>query len=503
MPMLNKILISLKRNADKSLLFLIMSSILGSVVFGAMIVSQAVINTEMSLRRNLPPIVTVDVVFPSDMSWEVIAGLELEGVTLDLIREIGQLPYVSEMDYSFHMFGWEVPKNYELQLVEREGFEANISTLTTQHLRRRDFIDLNQGLIRIVDGRNFTEEEMLTLTDVFPVLISDKLASLNGLTVGSNFQLDSVTRGEFSPDGGVWGFEETARLHFEFQVIGIFEIASEIIVFHECSETCEEYWENNLSTITLLNRLYTPDWVSTVRNQAVELALSEIYDWWIIEDSSYVARWTQLAFVLNDPLDLPTFETTVNAMLPEFWEVVTLSDTFAPMTGAMQSINWMAEQLVYFVIIVAIVVLTLIIVLMLHGRRHEVGIYLALGEKRWKIIVQMMLEVVINASLGGIVAILLGNVLARTFSEQLLMNELAHQLESRLEREVSFSPVWDSLHWFSPGVISLEEAAELHEITIDAESMIIFIGASLLVVMASSIVPIVYLTKISLKKVLL
>jgi len=140
---------------------------------------------------------------------------------------------------------------------------------------------------------------------------------------------------------------------------------------------------------------------------------------------------------------------------------------------------------------------------MLHSRRHEVGIYLALGEKRWKIVVQMMLEVVFNATLGIIVAVLIGNVLARTFSEQLLITELAHQLERRVEPDVSFNPVWDSLHWFSPGVISLEEAAELHEITIEMESVFIFIGASLLVVMVSSVVPIAYLTKINPKKVLL
>lgn len=494
MSIFNKIWISLKRNFGKSLLFLIMTLILGSVVFGAMIVSQAVVNTETAIRRNTPPIVTIERRLPADMPVEVIMGLELENVTLDQVREIGQLPYVAEMDYSFHSFGWEVPPNSDLELAERDGFAANISSITTQYLRRPDFIDLNQGLIRIIDGRNFTDEEMLMPRDVFPVLISDELANLNQLNIGSVFALDTVIRGEHTPDGSILGIAETARLHFEFQVIGIFEIASEIIAGDD--------WENNLSTITLLNRLYTAAWVSTVSSQAVELALYEIYDWWEIEEST-IDRWSQLVFLLNDPLDLPAFETAASAMLPEFWEVVTLSDTFAPMTGAMQSINWIAEQLVYFVVIVAMVVLTLLIILMLHGRRHEIGIYLALGEKRWKIVAQIMLEVLANAMLGIIVAVLIGNLLARNLSEQLLLNELAHQIDLRPNIEESFSPVWDSLHWFSPGIITLEEAAELHEITIDMESTVIFLGGSLLVVIISSVIPIAYLTKISPKKVLL
>jgi len=494
MSMLSKIWISLKRNFGKSLLFFIMTLILGSVVFVAIIISQAVTNTEMNLRRNLPPITTIEFRFPLDMPIEVVMGLELEDVTLDLVREIGQLPYVIGMDYSFHRFGWEVPPNSELQLAQRGGFTANISSITTQHLRRTDFVDLNQGLIRIVDGRNFTNEEMLTLGDVFPVLISNELADLNNFTVGSTFILDSVIRGDFHPDGSIWGIEETARLHFDFQVIGIFELASEIIAGNE--------WESNFSTITLLNRLYTPAWVDQVASMEIQLALYEIYDWWEISEPS-VDGWSQLVFLLNDPLDLPAFEVAAGAMLPEFWEVVTLSDTFAPMTGAMQSINWIAEQIVYFVIILAVVVLTLLIALMLHGRRHEVGIYLALGEKRWKIVTQMMLEVVVNAIFGVVIAILLGNILARNFSEQLLLDELAHQIESRPIQEESFNPVWDSLHWFSPGVISLEEAEKLHEIVIDMELIAIFLGGSLLVVIVSSVVPIVYLTKISPKKVLL
>lgn len=70
----------------------------------------------------------------------------------------------------------------------------------------------------------------------------------------------------------------------------------------------------------------------------------------------------------------------------------------------------MADQIVCFVIVVAVIVLTLVIALMLHGRRHEVGIYLALGERKAKIVTQVMVEVVINASLGIVIAILLGNI---------------------------------------------------------------------------------------------
>ena len=493
MGIFNKILISIKRNWGKSLLFLIITMILGSVVFGAMVISQAVFNTEMVLRRNLPPIVTIEFRLPHNMDLEDI--MTLEPVTLDHMREIGELPYVSALDYSFHQFGIEPSHDSDFRVVKTEHFDvATPDSVSVQYIRRPDFIDLNQGLVRIVDGRTFTNEEMTIQTGTFPVLISAELADINNLSVGKTFNLDSVVRGEFRPDGTILGIEEIGRLPFEFQIIGIFEIAREFM--------SDNNWRNEYTMVTLLNRLYTPAWTSLVQNEVRDRFMYERYEWWEMSEST-IDFWIQLAFTLYDPLDIAAFEEAALAMLPEFWEVITLADTFAPMTSAMMSINWMAEQLVYFVIIIAVIVLTLLIVLVLHERRHEVGIYLALGEKKWKIIIQMMSEVIVNAIVGIVASILIGNLLAQNFSEQLLVQELASQIERRPVDEDSFSPNWDSLHWFSTGNITLEETMELHEISIDVGSTVMFVGGSVLIIVIVSVVPIIYLTKISPKKVLL
>ena len=491
--------ISLKRNLGKTLLLFSLVLILGSGVAGAILASQAVLNAEKMLRMSLPPVATIELHLPDDIFDE--PDVEIEFVTLDLIHEIAELPYVALADYSFHHF-WESSRDANINIYPvafRTFLPSPISYLMTQHVRRSHFIDLNTGLIRLVDGRTFTEAEMTTQNDVFPVVVSREFSELNQLNVGSFFYLDSVIRGEFVPteDGlMIMGMDEIARLQFEFEIIGIFELTREI--------SAGDNWANDYSTAVLLNRLYTPTWVSFKVEELSQLVRYERYDWWELQEI-YQDHWFQLAFLLYDPLDLPHFEVDASARLPAYWEVVTLSNIFATMTGAMETIRWIAENVVLFISGVAIVVLTLIVVLNLHDRKFEVGVYLALGKSRWKIVLQFMLEVLMIGGLALALSLLTGQLLARTFSEQFLYQELIHQEELRTqEREdTSFLPMLDPLHWFSPGNMSIEEMMVHYEVRLDVETVFIFYGLGVLVLVLSSIIPTIYLFRLSASKILL
>jgi len=500
MNVFQRIWISLKRKFGTIFLLFLLTFILGSVVVGTILVSQAVLNVEESLRRNLPPVATLELHLPYDFwdgfEWDSNESFELDHVTLDLIYEIADLPYVAEMDHSFHSF-WESPIDSGIIPVTLGDILPTLmDDLTTQHIRRPDFIDLNTGLISLVEGRNFTEEEINVRSDIFPVLISSKLADLNQLSVGSIFYLESVLRGEFLPDGSILGIEETGRFQFEFEVIGIFELAREIVAGGE--------WENDYSTFTILNRLYTPAWVAVEVSDIRELFLYEKHDWWEIQEP-YQDTWLQLAFLLYDPFDLPTFEDAANELLPNYWEVITLSNAFATISGTAETISRISEIIIWFVVSVAIVVLTLVVMLILRERKYEIGVYLALGERRWKVILQLMLEVLTI----GIVAIALslgsGSILARTSSEYFLRQQLIYQEELRVQQKenTSFSPLWDPLHWFSPGAPTIEEMMEQYEVILDAEVITWFSSVSILVLVVSSIIPTIYILRFSPKEILM
>ena len=496
MNILKKVWISLKRNCGKTFLFFTLIATLGSVAIFSVLVSQAVLNTEESLRRNLPPITTIELQLPIDFDFDADT---IEELSIDIINEISELPYVLDMDHSFHAF-WSNPNNSTLSgvTVDVEGDESAFTPefLTTQYSSRPDFIDLNTRLINIIDGRTFTEEEMNNRADIFPVIISNEFASLNQLSVDSIFPIYYTIRGEFFQDGDdivIMGTEEIGRIQFEFKVVGIFELTREIIA--------GDALENAISTSVMLNRFYTPNWVSFQTHELRQLFLHEKYDWWEIETYPEDPFWFQIAFLLRDPLDLVAFEKAAQALLPDHWEVVTLSNTFAPLTAAMDSITWMAEAIALFVVGVSVIVLTLFVMLNLHDRKYEIGVYLALGEKRLKIVLQIMLEVLLSGTLAIAFSIAIGNLLAHSFSEQILYQQIGdHEAEIV---ETFFTPETDPLHWFSSGDLSIEEMMEQYEVTLETEIIMWFYGLSIIVLSISSVLPIAYILRLSPSKILL
>jgi len=487
-----KVGLSLKRNIGKNLLLFIITLILGTVITGIILMSQAVANTEASLRRNLPPIVTIeanllDYFNPYDSSFE------LEPVTFQMLDEIASLPYVSDMDHSFHSFGWESPVESSLAVVTSVYFPEFDLSLTTQHIRRSDFIDLNSGLISLVVGRTFSDTELIERRDVFPILISNEFAQLNNLSEGEIFSFDHVIRGDRTEDGTTWGIEEVGRLHFEFEVIGIFEIADKIIAGSS--------WENDYSRLTLLNRFYTPTWVSVVVNEQVDIFLYERYDWWELTESFEGEFWIQLAIMLYDTAYMEVFEERADEILPPYIGIGTLSNIFGPLEVTSQNMQRLSEMMVIFVIIVSVVVLGLVIIMGMRERRYEIGVYLALGEKRTRLVIQLMLEVLIIGTLAVTLSLVIGNVLAANFSENFIVNQMFEQ-EQHLAN-ISFVPVFESLHWFSPGNLSLEEMIANYEVVLTTETAFMFYGVSMAVLIVASIVPTVYLFKFSTHKILL
>ena len=83
---------SIKRKPGKSLILLLLVFILGTVISGAISISQAVVNTERGIRRSLPPVVTItedweaaQSIFESQGEWPT------DRLTPQMLREISQL----------------------------------------------------------------------------------------------------------------------------------------------------------------------------------------------------------------------------------------------------------------------------------------------------------------------------------------------------------------------------------------------------------------------------
>ncbi|CKJ22871.1 transmembrane protein Vexp3 [Streptococcus pneumoniae] len=82
-------------------------------------------------------------------------------------------------------------------------------------------------------------------------------------------------------------------------------------------------------------------------------------------------------------------------------------------------------MIIYIVSIAGAIILGLIIMLSIKGRRKEMGILLSIGEKKWKLMAQFVVEVVCVAILAFGLSITTGAKVSQYIGDNLLSNEIA------------------------------------------------------------------------------
>ena len=513
MNLFKRAMISLKRSPMKTGLLFLMVVILGSLVSGAIAVIQAMHQTDLSLRRSLPPVVTVTrnetigdyISHMDDEEWN--AWLDSTDITYEMLQEISQLPYVADFDFyvTGSMFGDDLVKVPPADISNLPDYNdplhgiAGLRHFQLKGVNRGSFTDFNTGLIELVEGRTFTDEEARSLSETSVALISRPFAQVNGLNVGDEIRLDNTIFDEFREDvlnlsvNEIFSEENVlARETYQLEVIGIFEIAREIVAGNA--------WLNDILTHELTNQIYVPFQIA----KAPASLLEELQDfYWPFPQ----LLWSQILFVLNDPLDLMAFEAAANEILAPAWQIEDLSNIYADMQTSMENMRWIANLILWGTVVAAIVTLSLLVTLFLYDRRKEIGIYLALGENRIKIVTQMMVEALIIGTIAIMVSLFIGNLMANHFSEDLLHNELMSQTEQRvasLQNEGQYQlPGLDSLSWFSPGDMSIEEMMAHYDLTLTLTSSLIFYGMGSAILIFSSALPILYVLRLEPNKILL
>jgi len=497
---------SVKRRPVKSITFFVLIFLLSALTAGAITAQQAIHNTDANLRRRMPTITMIEpevVVDPETGEWPLE---ELPILTPELIREVANLPYVAFFDYAIDVGHWSVTSS-DLEAWTGEEIGVfwptwNYSIGLGAYLRPRgvsspEFIEARQGLIELVDGRTFTEEELVNRTEVTPVIISSELARLNGLEVGSTFdsRLTVWDRGdEESMHDGTQTYEErgftaTVDETFPMEVIGIFE-----------AEVPEIPTDNPDLGFPILNqvaaihhRVYLPNHVA-----------EEMFDLRIegemaagIMDEAFDANVLHF-FTLADPMYYNDFVQAVS-QLEGNWEVLDLSSGFQEVSASMENMQGIAHFILMGSIGATVVVVSLLVLLFLRDRKHEIGVYLAMGDGKKNIVMQMVLELVPLAVLGLTLALLVGNVASTAMSREMLSQDLAANPPT--SESVQMGGSLENLGYRF--TTTHEEMFESFEISLDGRTVVMFYGIGLGTVLVSTFIPIAFVVHTDPKKLLM
>jgi len=504
---------TLKRKIGSTLILLALILLLGTLVSAAVSVLFAVERTHHNLRSQLPAIATIRLDESSILEQELLTGImpEFSHVTAPLIKEIGNLTYVRMFDYTawgYRFFSHDLRRTFDpnwFLLVEHTGtMQEQIdlgSLVETVGLDFDQFLlkgvqlpyiaDIEAGLIELVSGRTFTENEIY---NVYPVaLVSQQFLNSNNLMLGDSmrfyYKIFEERPGLMIPEFHFSDDNLLARRGVDLDIIGVFD-------YQLPSGEGINFW-NIESYINMVNRIYVPNaFIESMLSlylEAFENLDSELFEMLsAVEDVSDMIYYENILFLLNCPSELDSFSTAASNILPDFWIPSYLSSAYAEISNSMLMINDLAIQVLVGTVIAAICLITLLLLIFIKDRQNELGIYLVLGEKKGTILKQLIYEVLFVSVIAIFFAIFIGNVMAEQISTSMIQRDLIQQADQEGSNLISNRMLEGMGFRFE---MTHEQMLASYDVSMDVQAVLIFISVSVGVIILALVLPSIYILK--------
>ncbi|MBE7123565.1 ABC transporter permease [Bacillus cereus] len=240
------------------------------------------------------------------------------------------------------------------------------------------------GKSKIIDGKPITEQ----MKDQNVALMEKRLAEQNNLKVGDKVKVQSGDK------------KET----LEVEIIGIYETNE------------QPMGQNPPPMMNPANKLYMPH--STLKK---------------LETDEGTRSSIQVVYLLNDPQYIDAFKKEAKKSDIDFnyFKLDAHDSLYKQMIGPIENIASTSQMIIYMVSIAGAIILGLIIMLSIKGRRKEMGILLSIGEKKWKLMAQFVVEVVCIAILAFGLSLTTGAKVSQFVGDNLLSSEIATESEEK------------------------------------------------------------------------
>lgn len=475
MNFLKRAFLSLVRRKGKSLILLVIIFILSNVMAGSIAIGQASNNVERTIKLQLGANASVELDWEKMQDWTEEQWNSLEYITPEIADKIGGLSYVKYYDYSSETYiNSTTLTQYDPNMVE----VPTISYFPIKGVQYAPILDIVNGNATLVNGRTFNESE-ITNAD-YVALISDKVAELNNIFVGDVIYLQNT----FS----IWKEDNTVeevKRDIALEVIGIF------------TPKVEQSEENNGGWIdyTPFNRIYVPNGVVHAENRWMNEQYAIAYpDSNIKIDQIYITP----TFVLNNPEDVESFRTEAKNLLPDYYKVTVSSDAYDSVAGPIKFIGSLSNIILYVAIGATILILSLVVILFLRDRKHELGIYLSLGESKSKVVGQILIEVLSIAIIAITLSLLTGNSIAESTSQSMM--DLRNEITGNTDNG---GVIYKDMGYYPTNGVTEDDVLEAYKIEFSWDYVLILYGVGLGTVLLSSIAPMIYILRLKPKKIMM
>ena len=287
-------------------------------------------------------------------------------------------------------------------------------------------IEIEDGEYQIVEGRFYNEDEIKNGSLV--CVISQNLATQNGVGIGDNITLSSQYAGSYVKSMGLT--EEDFENSFE--VIGIFTHN------HPITPDATNYdytypYENPDNMIFMpTSTTYMANLTASQKQfdyQKEQYPDNEYYQnddnrpsLENMERNIYIENVTLL---LSDPLDVEDFVEDYQGTISQFTSLNANNEEFKKLAKPLDTLSMYANFIVWLVVINAIVIISLVTALTLKTREYEIGVLLSIGASKIKVIAQFFVELALVAILGFSLSVASGSLIAKKIGNTVLEYQIA------------------------------------------------------------------------------
>lgn len=209
------------------------------------------------------------------------------------------------------------------------------------------------------------------------------------------------------------------------------------------------------------------------------------------------------AFYLNDPISIEKFIEEAKTMIPDLETRYLLLDansaTYKTMIDPIKKVGGFADTIKWIVVIASIVILSLIVVNSVKERNYELGVLLALGEKKVRIMGQFIFELLIITSIAFSLSIATSAFVSNSIGDKMLESQLEM---SNNQTQVSMGGRGGMFGRFNPSMYSNGEPIDKIDISVDASDIIKLFMIGYLIILGSSVIPSTTILKSDPKSIL-
>lgn len=482
--------LSVTRRKGKSLILFAVIFILGNVIAGAIAIQQSTGNVEKNVKKQLGATATLEVDYMKYQKEFESGEVIIDALPLKTIKKVGESPYVKY--YDFNANHWISTRN--LKSVQQEESDGSVvmggvleNSFDIKGVNYPKLLDIEEGNINLVDGTVFTEADIEQGKN--SAIISAQVAELNNLSVGDQMVIDQ--RGiDYSTEEA----KELFQIDLPVQVIGIFEPTK--LELEEKNKNSQQYYEQQFYSQQQQNTIY-------MANKAV-LETSKAYfekdresqpAMYEGEEGSRDDEYYQPLYVLKDSEDVEAFRQEIDPILPQYYHVVASSDQYDQIAGSMKKLSQISGYVVIIAVAAALLIISLVVLLFMRDRKHELGIYLSLGDRRSKVMGQIVIEMLLISAVALVLSLVTGNFLGKLVSDSLLASDVLNQTNNDYMYYGFASMMGNS--------VTADDVLNSYEVKFTLGYIISYLVIGLGTVVLSAILPLVYILRLNPKKIMM